>query len=357
MNLTILLLTLALISAVVYSAAGAKGIAVVVVTMLVVAAVSFVSSPGAAMAVGYGLAFGWPVLAGSIGAGCMAGALFSKRKYVLALLPFLPFAYVFWNSEAAKENQSTEKQLVYDFVFKHKDLARLTGGPVRASLVTNTTYSDASRAKYEFRLEAKEPLYAIIEVDRSAGQPVVKLACVTLLYFGQRDTSNSGCGKDVVPLDETKWAIASSVTAPVEEIPEVPPIPSNAQVSMIGVYEGKPKSKNTITPTDEEPVAVRVVVAASNVPLVLALNSYKPVNWTIENQGRPISAVLLSGILPSIVTGTTARVVPIGKRFAYDDHQDDFTKLKQQVSLIANTPVKDFQGTYYGTEFYVRATK
>jgi hypothetical protein len=357
MNLTILLLTLALISAVVYSTAGAKGIAVVVVTMLVVAVVLFVSSPGAAMAVGYGFAFGWPVLAGSIGAGCMAGALFQKRKYVLALLPFLPFAYVFWNSEAAKESQSTEKQLVYDFVFKHKDLARLTGGPVRASLVTNTTYSDASRAKYEFRLEAKEPLYAIIEVDRSAGQPVVKLACVTLLYFGQRDTSNSGCEKDVVPLDETKWAIASSVTAPVQEIPEVPPIPSNAQVSMIGVYKGKPKSNDTSTLTDEEPVAVRVVIAASNLPLVLALSSYRPVNWTIENQGRPISAVLLSGISPSMVTGTTARVVPIGKRYAYDDRQDDFIKLKQQVSLIVDMPVKDFQGTYDGTEFYVRATK
>jgi hypothetical protein len=357
MNLTILLLTLALISAVVYSAAGTKGVVVVVVTMLVVAVVSFVSSPSAAMVVGYGFAFGWPVLAGSIAAGCMAGALFQKRKYVWALLPFLPFAYVFWNSEVAKENQSTEKQLVYDFVFKHKDLARLTGGPVRASLVTSTTYSDAGRAKYEFCLEAKEPLYAIIEVDRSAGQPVVKLACVTSLYFGQRDTSNSGCEKDVVSLDETKWAIASSVTAPVEEIPEVPPIPSNAQVSMIGVYEGKPKSNNTPRPVNEEPVAVRVVITASNVPLVLALNSYRPVNWTIENQGRPISAVLLSGILQSTVTGTTARVVPIGKRFAYDDRQDDFIKLKQQVSLIAHTPVKDFQGTYYGTEFYVRATK
>lgn len=357
MNLTIILLTLALISAVVYNAVGAKGIVVLVVTMLVVAVAIFVSSPDAAMAVGYGFAFGWPVLAGSIGAGCMAGALFQKRKYVWALLPFLPFAYVFWNSEAAKENQSTEKQLVYEFVFKHKDLARLTGGPVRASLVTNTSYSDASRAKYEFRLEAKEPLYAIIEVDRSTGQPVVKLACVTLLYFGHRENSNSGCEKDVVPLDETKWAIASSVTAPVEEMPEIPPIPSNAQVSMIGVHEGKLNSKNTITPTDEEPVAVKVVVAASNVPLVLALNSYRPVNWTIENQGRPISAVLLSGISSSIVTGTTARVVPIGKRFAYDDQQDDFIKLKQQVSLITHTPVNDFQGAYYGAEFYVRAAR
>lgn len=357
MNLTILLLTLAVISAFVYNTAGGKGIVVVVITMLVVAVVSFMSSPNAAMAVGYGFAFGWPVLVGSIGLGCLAGSLLQKRKYVLAILPILPFTFAFWNTEVARENQSTEGHQVYDFVFSHKDLERLTGGPIRARQHINTQYSDKTRGKYEFRLEAKQPLYAIIEVDRSGGKPVIKLACVTLLEHGARDSTNSGCAKDVVSMDETKWAVTPSVIEPAEEIPEVPPIPSNAQVSMIGVYGGRPKSKETSATTKKEPGEVRVVIAASNVPLVLALNSFESVHWIIENQGRPISVVFISGLSPSSVSGTPAKVVSIGKQFAYDERQDNFNKLKRQVSNVTQRPIKDFQVIHSGSDFYIQATK
>jgi hypothetical protein len=353
MSMPILLLTLAVICAVAYGFAGARGLILLGLALLIAAVVAAFQSTNALMAVSYGLAFGFPALIACAALGAFSGALFRKGRYAIALLPFVPIVYFIWHSETGKQNELAEKEQVFAFVHGHKELERLTGQLVKARLSSSTTFSDKHRGRYEFRLEAKKPLYAIVDVDRSTGHPKVSLACVTSLYMGRRDVRKDACEQDVVALDDTSWAIAANPAKAAEQsIPEVPPIPPDARVSMIGVYESAAQRQRAAG--THEPGEVKVNVAAGKSPLVLVLSSYEPVHWVIVNAGRPISAVLLSGHYPSTVAGTGAKTVPLGRMFAYDNRGEQYEKLKTKVAFYAPSPIR-FQGSYYGAEFLVPA--
>ena len=150
--------------------------------------------------------------------------------------------------------------------------------------------------------------------------------------------------------------IATSVTAapvvPVDPVPGLGNVPKNAEIHMIGVYEGKGEARPGMAQSIRN---VRVTVRGSGRPIVLVLASYDPVNWVVTNAGAKISAVLLSGYHPSEVKGTEgAPVLRIGSAYAYSANTAEYAQLRQAVAQYTHPlEIKSFQGTYSGTNFSV----
>ena len=152
--------------------------------------------------------------------------------------------------------------------------------------------------------------------------------------------------------------IVTSVTAapvvPVDPIPGLGNVPKNAEIHMIGVYEGKGEARPGMAQSIR---SVRVTVRSSGRPIVLVLASYDPVNWVVTNAGAKISAVLLSGYHPSEVRGTEgAPVLRIGSAYAYSADTAEYGRLRQAVAQYTGAlGIRSFQGTYTGVQFSVGA--
>lgn len=359
MTLLFGLLVLAIVAAVAYGWGGKAGIIALVVAVLAAAVMIGMRSSEGAMAVGYSLAFGWPALVAAIALGAFAGSLFRQGRYAIALLPFLPILLFMWHHHGERSDEVSEQGQVFDFVFSHKELGPLAGENLRARLMTRTTYSDRRPGRYEFSLNTKEPLYAIVLVDRSSGRPNIRLACVTRLHTGQRDTRRDPCADHVVSLDALRSMAVPARTARKmesagEAIPQFPPIPGDAQVSMVGVYQAKsakPRQQGV-----HEPADIVVTIAASKVPLVLVLSSYEPVRWLIANQGRPLPAILLSGYHPSTVVGTQATSLVIGRKWFYQEGGQEYREFEKKITAyVPGRRIGQFQGAYQGAEFLVPA--
>ena len=131
-------------------------------------------------------------------------------------------------------------------------------------------------------------------------------------------------------------------------------VPENARLSVIGVYE--PEGAVHRADSARRGGTVRINVAAGSTPLVLALASYEPVTWVINNSnGRKIHAVLVSGYSESTVVGQgNAQVLKIGNTFAYKLDSPEYKKLKQDIARYVANPVQVFQGGYTGREFLVQ---
>jgi len=147
--------------------------------------------------------------------------------------------------------------------------------------------------------------------------------------------------------------------APAPAAPPLAPLtgmhvfPSDAQVYAIGVYEGERLVSNEVPnhPTKE----IKVTVRSDGHPVVLALNSYEPVQWNINSQGAKIASVLLSGYYPSRVIGAgNAHVLRIGSEVAYKPGSADYYQLTRAIARYIATPIRSFQGTYKGNEFTVQ---
>lgn len=142
-------------------------------------------------------------------------------------------------------------------------------------------------------------------------------------------------------------------------VPGLEDVPSDAQVHIVGVYEGKaPKPGDAPATARPEPHPardVRVLVRNTGRPIVLALASYEPVRWTVVSAGARISAVLLSGYHPSTVSGTgNATLLRIGSEYAYRPDSDEYLRLRQAISRYTGTrEIRSFQGLYTGSEFNV----
>lgn len=119
-------------------------------------------------------------------------------------------------------------------------------------------------------------------------------------------------------------------------------IPPDAQLSAIGVYESEGRRG-----------PVKVNIAPGKTPLILSLSSYEPVEWVIRNQGRPVSAILLSGYGRSRVVGYSGTTIVIGSQYAYEIGSPQFMELKMQISRYVQQPIRLFQGVYGGSEFTV----
>lgn len=351
MNTGFVLLVIAIVAAASYGIGRGKGIAALIVVALVAAVGLGMGSTSWAMAIGYGLAFGWPFIFGAAALGAFAGALARKRQFVLALLPFLPFVWMAFQQEDKKQNDATERQRATEFASQHPALSRLVGGPVKVDLSSSTVSNDHTRDRYEFSFSARNSLYAIVNVDTSGGGRDFKLACVTSLPMGQRDVKKGACDEDVVALDDPNWSLASAAHASGSVEPTLTSIPQNSQVFIFGVHH----AHNPWLPDDKQDGVVRVKVVAGDAPVVLVLANYGPVKWAVENAGRPIAAVLVTGLTPATVIGVDVAPVPIGKYFPYQIGAPEEQHLRDRLkALVGNAPQALFQGTYRGWEFTVR---
>lgn len=141
-------------------------------------------------------------------------------------------------------------------------------------------------------------------------------------------------------------------------VPGLENVPADAQVHIVGVYEGKAPTQAVTTP---QPAGtrmardVRVLVRSTGKPIVLVLASYEPVQWNIVNAGGRLSAILLSGYHPSNVSGAgTAPVLRIGTESAYQPEGGNYLRLRQAVTRYTGPrEVRSFQGLYSGSEFSV----
>ncbi len=139
---------------------------------------------------------------------------------------------------------------------------------------------------------------------------------------------------------------------PMTGAPMLSQVPSNAEVAVIGVYESK-GGKHGIG-VARSAGAIRVTVLPSSTPLVLVLTNYEPVRWIVQNSGRKISAVLLSGYHESNAFGVDgAPVLKIGSTHAYKMESPEYLKLKSEIARYVSNPVRTFQGTYTGQDFSV----
>lgn len=136
-------------------------------------------------------------------------------------------------------------------------------------------------------------------------------------------------------------------------MPGLTGVPPNAQVHIVGVYQGRggPAGPPGTHPRRD----VRVKVRPGGSPIVLVLASYEPVNWIVDNAGAQISTVLLSGYYPSNVSGTgAARQLRIGSAFAYARSGDGYEALRNSVvQYTGSREIRSFQGEYAGGDFSV----
>lgn len=358
------LLGLAIASSIAYALGKGTGLGALIVLLVLAAVICYMQSSNALMGIAYGLAFGWPILLGTIALGAFAGALFRRGKYLLAPLAFLPFLFFGWTSVRTENNAAAEQDMVQKFVSTHRELEQLLNGPVQANLSTLTSYSDKSKGTYEFSIRGSSQLFAIVSVDRSGATPQIRLECVTTVYMGHRDARASACDQGIVPLDGSTAVTvenepdsnASAPTAmPASNGPAprafLPRFSADTQVHVIGIRE----SENAVTSqgTQQSKGRVMVDVPYSKTPLVLVLASHESVQWVINDHGRPISAVLLSGHPLSTVAGVYGGHVAIGNRHAHEADSPEYLKLKELVIRNTRLPTVQFQGAQTGAAFTV----
>jgi hypothetical protein len=135
--------------------------------------------------------------------------------------------------------------------------------------------------------------------------------------------------------------------------PGVANLPADAQVHIVGVYQG---GRVAGPMAGGHPLReVRVSVRASARPVVLVLSSYEPVKWIVSNQGARLAAVLLSGYHASTVVGAgAAQVLRIGSVHAYESNNADYMRLRRLVwQYTGGREIRSFQGGYNGNEFSV----
>lgn len=210
------------------------------------------------------------------------------------------------------------------------DLAQGTIVPAEPDPQEGFLISLAPRPGYARRGQAPAITLATAATPAGQAQPLDKVL------------AEAGLARELAKLQAAQQAASATMLSHV---------PPDARVAVIGVYEsasgthghGQPRRAGT----------VRVTVAPGRGPLVLALASYEPVNWVIQDGGRPISAILLSSYYPSQVTGTRAQVHRIGSQYAYKPDSPEFELLRKEIARYVAAPVQNFQGAYSGKEFSV----
>jgi hypothetical protein len=134
------------------------------------------------------------------GLGIAAGINLKKRRFFLAACLFTPFPLFMWTTHSSSVSAKNEEKLAHEFITQNKQLADLVGGPVEVFPSSATTYNDSSRARYEYSISGKLPLYAIVDVSRVSGKSHFRLACVTTLSQGKREVGKDDCMQEAVPL-------------------------------------------------------------------------------------------------------------------------------------------------------------
>ncbi|MCG2594062.1 hypothetical protein LZ009_14875 [Ramlibacter sp. XY19] len=193
MNIPLLLLPLALAAGAAWYFGRAKGLLAFLALLLAGTGAAYVASTNAALAIGFALAFALPYVIGAIALGVLAGWLARRRPRWLAVLPFLPFLYFAWSVQNAVRVAPNEGELALDYVMQLPQLRVLAGRPI------DVTSVDRQNDWYVFSLAGTRPLFVLLDVRRTSGRPLFKLACVTSVA----PASRADCeGPGVVPLPQ-----------------------------------------------------------------------------------------------------------------------------------------------------------
>ncbi|MES2994172.1 MAG: hypothetical protein V4844_22310 [Pseudomonadota bacterium] len=132
-------------------------------------------------------------------------------------------------------------------------------------------------------------------------------------------------------------------------------VPADAQVHVVGVYEGRSKTRRAGSSSGHPLGEINVTLRGTGRPMVLVLTSYEPVEWKVVNAGSQLAAVLLSGYHASSVKGAgNVPVLRIGSEYAYSSASPGYLKLRSAVARYAGArEIRSFQGGYTGTDFIV----
>lgn len=348
MTVPIGLLLLALVALFFALFFGAKKGSISLLLMLLVAAiVASTMSADWLMMVSYGLAFGFPVVAGSIFLGVTSGVALRKKNYLLSILCLLPFVYFIWNTNAQEGREANEKSLAHEFVTSNTQLILLLGGRVKTSEVSSTVYSDKSRGKYEFSIQTysqqNRPLYAILEVSRGSGKLEFKLACVTSKYMGQREAGKGACDDGVIALKNTE-TIDEKDRDTLETAKREMNLCRFSGLTLpskysIFVAEAQNDSKGIGLQIDKsglEATQIDVVVNSPNKQAVLVLiGANSPNIWNIKwSKDTQITAVLASGAHKQVVAGLDKQTPIVSTTFNDKDSCTDFYLTPERPDLL-----------------------
>jgi hypothetical protein len=153
-------------------------------------------------------------------------------------------------------------------------------------------------------------------------------------------------------LNERAIGTESSLRQP-RTTPSLLAIAAGARVEAVGVYESA-AAKRVSGQSKAGPVQVNVRRGSRST--VLVLTSYEPVDWQVSatGSGQGIRAVLLGGYHDSTVTGAgDARIVRIGRVYAYEKEATAFSALDNEVKRQIGRPIDAFQGAYKASSFVV----
>jgi hypothetical protein len=129
-------------------------------------------------------------------------------------------------------------------------------------------------------------------------------------------------------------------------------VAGDAQVEAVSVYEAV-AVRAPYAPGPAEPV--RVVVRASQRPVVLVLSSHQTVQWEIAlERGARLSAVLLSGYGESTVSGAgDVMITSIGGFYAFKRGSAEFKHLEKEVRRCTGRDIEGFHSEYAGHRFVI----
>lgn len=207
--------------------------------------------------------------------------------------------------------------------------------------------------------DAQRPVTYLAGVGRLA-----RISPPTVWLLDKLETAAPQAVSEVInaQLDEVNLARLNKVQLEQQRIAASPalqagspllPYVRDAQVEGVGIYE--PGERVARPGHTRSAGQVMVTVRRSAQPLVLVLTSYEPVQWQLKLEpGARLGAVLVGGYHDSNVQGAgEARVLKIGRHYAYQHDSADFAALQREVTRWTGRPISVFQGNYRGGSFSV----
>lgn len=150
---------------------------------------------------------------------------------------------------------------------------------------------------------------------------------------------------------------------------------SGPQIHVVGVYEGKPAPNARPSLDKVDPGTVKInIVAGKDEPMILVVNSWKPVRWEIDDPKGAVVKVIASGYYKQEILGLPESVPVVGlfqvtdKEFFNSFRMEpdktrpkgeqektikDFNTMSAKVKALTGQDVAFFQGKYQGDEFTV----
>lgn len=160
------------------------------------------------------IALAIPLLLAVTGLLVLSRNLARKKRFGAAAVPVVLLLGYFGWIALEKYLAGQENSLVRELVAYHPKLEAMTGQRIRLKPERRPTYQLGQPGTYEFRLDARQPLYAVVKVDRGLLRSSAELACVTTLVWSRRERQQDPCAQDTVPIGDTRYAHPPTPKAP-----------------------------------------------------------------------------------------------------------------------------------------------